>query len=400
MDVSVDDPVLALAQPAALRDPGPVYEALRQQPVYWYEPLQSWLVSRYEHAVEVIRDSARFAADFRRVGEPMPETRVSVQSLDPPEQTAVRHLLVEGIRSIDYAALTGTIEAHAQVLLAGLAARRDFDVVTDFAEPLALDTITQVLDIPAPGLDWFRGVSDRMVDGMDAGVWPDLNEAAAAARSEFAGWADDALRHANRDAATMRLPGEDPAVPAPVLANSLRVVLHAGYASTHKLLGLALVTLLRVPGGLTRFAHADPGQAVDELLRYESPVRAIARACVTDTELGGQPITAGQTVTVLVGAANRDADRFEQPNQLLLDRSPNPHLGFGRGNHSCLGGPLAALQARVVFGVLARTYPAARLVGQPEYRRNLTLRGIATARASLHGHELNPADPTPTQRRA
>jgi cytochrome P450 len=148
------------------------------------------------------------------------------------------------------------------------------------------------------------------------------------------------------------------------------------------------VTLLSQPGALNRMAADDPGLAVEELVRYESPVRAVTRVCVVDTAIGGRPVRAGDAVTVLLGAANRDPARFADPDVLRLDRAPNPHLGFGRGAHSCLGASLTGLQARVVFSTLARHYPDAHLTAAPVFRRNLTLRGLEAVHVALQPPEV------------
>ncbi|MGW6390490.1 cytochrome P450 [Streptomyces sp. NPDC055103] len=121
---------------------------------------------------------------------------------------------------------------------------------------------------------------------------------------------------------------------------------------------------------------ATPASAVDELIRYDAPVQADARVCVADTELGGVTIRAGDPVTLFLGAANHDPLRFDHPAELRLDRAPNPHLGFGRGAHACLGASMAIRLAGSVLGALARDYPDARGVAEPDHRRNLTLRGL------------------------
>lgn len=170
--------------------------------------------------------------------------------------------------------------------------------------------------------------------------------------------------------------GTQAGVAPEVVANSLRVLLHAGYASAAKLLGLTVAALLESADGLAGFRTADPKLAVEELVRYTSPVQATGRVCVTDTWLGETLLHAGQPVTLLLGAANHDPTRFPDPDALLLDRHPNPHLGFGRGAHSCLGSWLATAQARAALRALAERIPQLRAISAPRYRRSLTLRGL------------------------
>jgi hypothetical protein len=286
--------------------------------------------------------------------------------------------MMAAIRAQDSSFISRTIADRTDELLHHLSARPSFDFVTEFAEPLALSAVTAYLGVSVPEPDWFVPASNAISDGMDAGLWPERAAAAAAARARLAKliaeWYADpptegvvgfVIRHA-------RTAREDWAL----ARNTLRVVLHAGYASASKLLSLGAEAILSEPCQLSRWAAADPRVAVEELVRFVSPVQAMARACVVDARLGGAEIRAGHSVTLLLGAANRDPERFKVPETLQLGRRTNPHLGFGRGAHSCLGAPLAVTQAKAVFSALARNYPDAHVVGLPSYRQNLTLRGL------------------------
>ncbi|MFF5970697.1 cytochrome P450 [Streptomyces sp. NPDC012769] len=373
------DPLLRLARPDVLRNPYPAYAELRENtPAFWHETLGSWVLTRHADCLAVLTDSARFASDWRRAGEDIPEPLLSVQTLDPPEHTAVRHLLLDGFRAQDRHALHERLGHQVRELLADLARRPSFDLVGELAEPIALRFVTDFLGVPAPDLDRFVPMSRTVVDGMDAGLWPEKHEPAVTARAELAayagGWLADppergliAYVAAHADAS-----GVEPAV----LRNSLRAVLHAGYESASRLLGNAAAALLTTPGALAAFRAAGPATAVDELVRHDAPVQADARVCVTDTDIAGVTVKAGEPVTLLLGAANHDPLRFARPSELRLDRAPNPHLGFGRGAHACLGASMAIRLAGSVLGTLATDHPAARAVAEPHHRRNLTLRGL------------------------
>ncbi|HEV2451471.1 MAG TPA: cytochrome P450 [Streptosporangiaceae bacterium] len=386
---TVSDPVLALTEPAALRDPGPVYAwLLEHRPVFWHESLETLLVSRHEDGSAVLRDRERFASDFRRAGEELPPAAISVQTLDPPGHTAIRHLLVDALRRLNYRAREEAITRAVRDRLATLAGRPSFDFVSEFAEPLAFSTILGVLGVTGsnePDLAWFRPVADAIVDGMDAGLWPHLAGPAMSARAELSALTENWLMKPPGDGvvAFAAAHAASRGVSRTVLDNTLRVLLHAGYTSASKILSLGVAALLSRPARLNELAAGDPVPAVEELVRYESPVRALTRLCVAGTVVGGHVVRAGDAVTVLVGAANRDPARFADPGELRLGRSPNPHLGFGRGVHSCLGASLAALQARVVFTTLARHYPHAQLTAAPVFRRNLTLRGVQAVHVAL-----------------
>jgi cytochrome P450 len=221
---------------------------------------------------------------------------------------------------------------------------------------------------------------------MDAGIWPETDEPAVSARAELADLTGTWLSHPGSGgligyvAAAAAASG----VARPVLLNSLRAVLHAGFESAGRLLGIGLAALLAEPEGMAKLANSLPGLAMEEIVRFAAPVQADGRACVARRRVGDQLIAAGDPATIMFGAANRDPARFVAPDALDFTRRPNPHLGFGRGAHSCLGQPLAILQARIVFTTIAAGYPRARAVREPVYRRNLTLRGISTYEVSLH----------------
>ncbi|WP_157429744.1 cytochrome P450 [Actinomadura oligospora] len=380
------DPVRALAEPAALPNPHPVFDELRSRdPVAWHDGLGTWLLTRHADCVAVLRDGARFGADPRRAGVAMPPQAVSVQTLDPPGHTAARRPLVDALRELDRAETAPMVAERARALLDGLSGRSSFDVVTDFCEPLTVSTICRYLRVPEPDPAWLAPVAETVAAGMDGGVFPERLEPAMAARADLSaltdGWlADpppDGIVRAVADAVKA---GELDRV---VAANTLRVLLHAGYTSASKLLSLAVITLLERPGALEAFA-ADPSpRAVDELARFCSPVQALGRVCVAPAELGGRKIEPGQDVTLFLGAANRDPARFDAPHDLRPDRHPNPHLGFGRGSHSCLGAPFAAVQTRTVLAVLAERSASLRALGAPDYRVALTLRSPARMRVAL-----------------
>jgi cytochrome P450 len=365
-------------RPDVLPDPYPLYRQLRdERPVYWDEVLGSWVVSRHADCVAVLRDPVRFSSDWRRIGEKTPDALLSVQTLDPPEHGPIRHLLVDGVRAQDLQALEVATTRRVRTLLEPLAGRQ-VEFMSAVIAPLALSTMTSFLGVPDPDLDWFASRSAAIVDAMDSGLRPDRAGPGLAAREELTAlvgrWLAD--RPSGGLVAFLLQRYDEWEVPVPVLMNSVRVVLHAGVESAGRFLGNGLYGLLRVPGGLRGYAAADPSTAVNELIRIDPTVQAEARAVVSRATLGGRDLEPGQSVTLLLGAANRDDRVFDRPDELRLDRAPNPHLGFGRGAHACLGSPLAALLGRATFGALAAAYPAARLAGTPRYRANATLRGL------------------------
>ena len=388
MSSSIDcDPIRELAEPYAQHDPFSVYAPLLdQRPVFWYEPLRSWVLTRHADCAAVLRDSARFSTDWTRVGETVPPAARSIQSLDPPEQTPVRRMFVEAVRAVHDDALRDEVTRQADTRLAALADRDSFDFVTEFAEPLALSTTARLLGVPPPDQAWFVPLANAISDGMDGHLFTERLAPATAARAELAALAGRWL--ADPGAAGVvgfvaRRAGHY-GVDAALTATTLRVALHAGYTSASKLLSLSAVALLDTPGGLAAFRSAEANTAVEELTRYTSLVQGVARACVRDTELAGVTLRQGDAVTLLLGAANRDPARFDDPAELRLTRSPNPHLGFGRGTHACIGSLFAVMQTGIVFSILADRYPRARSVGPPTYPGNVTQRTVGRFDVALN----------------
>lgn len=374
------DPILTIAEPETLADPYPYYARLREQrPVFFYDRLGSWMFSRYAECAAVLKDPAHFAADWRRVGERVPPRAVNMLTLDPPEHTSVRRLFLETLREQDGQAVRRMLQTQTVQLLEVLSARESFDLVTELAEPLALSTTAAYLGVEPPDAAWSSRIGRAIGAGMDAGLWPDRGPAVAAAHEELAdlvdGWLADPPDAGIVGSLTGRI--ADCEVAPDVLANTVRGLLFSGFSSGSKLLGLAMVAALHGKFvGLADIRAADPVRATDELVRFAGPIQAVARACVADTDVGGTLVRAGQAVTLLLGAANRDPERFPDPETVQLDRHPNPHLGFGRGVKSCLGSPFTAVFAQVVFGTLAERFPDAHAVGVPSFHPNLTLRSL------------------------
>jgi cytochrome P450 len=373
--------------PDVIANPYPTYRRLREaHPVYWHEGLQSWVLSRYADCQAALRDAELFTADWRRVGLPTPAPLLSLQTLDPPEQTPLRHLGLDAVRALDMRALEDDARQRAERMLADLAGRERFDFVSGFADRFTLGTIMRVLGVERlePDERWDR-LNDDLDHSMDAGFDADAAEPGLEARRWFNAlveqWLADppaggvlAFVAANEDRA---------GVPHDVVVNSVRAFFHAGFEVPSRFLGNALAALLERPEGLGALRWGPVETSVEELVRFVGPVHAVSRACTRDVQLGGEQVRRGQVVIVLIAAADRDPEQFPDPDELVLDRDPNPHLGFGRGTHSCLGNSIGRMQARVVLSALLERYPATRLAGEPVRRRNATLRGMASLPVTL-----------------
>ncbi|MEU8259277.1 cytochrome P450 [Micromonospora sp. NPDC048999] len=376
------DPVYEPLAPEVIANPYPFYRRLREiNPVYWHTVLDSWVVTRYQECRQVLADTTHFGSDFRRAGIPIPETQLSVQSLDPPEHTAIRHLLVSALHEQPPAAMRQQVADIAAARLSELVGRAGtVDLVSDFARPVALRTISAFLGVPPPDGPTFEQWSNAIVRSMDAGLEPDRAEPGNQARAELSRMVGEWLRDAGEEGfiGVARATARRQDVPAAVLANSLRAVLHAGYESVSRLLGAVLVRLVADPGLLAGAATPhDTDSLVDELLRLDGPVQADARVCVTECAVGTQTVRRGDVLVLFIAAANRDPAVFAAPDAVDLSRRRGMHLAFGRGAHACLGAALATMQLREVVNALQASRIQFTPAGPSSYEPTATLRGVA-----------------------
>jgi hypothetical protein len=361
-----------------LRSPYDTYRRLRgEQPVYWHNQLQSWLVSRHDHCSEVLSRADIFAADFRRAGRSEDQAMVSILTLDPPEHDPYRELIAGGLSPRHWAAVLAENDAW----LADQVSTRlgtEIDLVNELCLPLALRSVAAVMGIE-PINHELMDASAAVVASMFSGFEPAAQAPGMAARAELSRILAETARTA--PAGLLAQVRDHPELP--YLVNSMRVVLLAGINSASRFLGLALMSLLSGPGLESLPAAAQLPTAVNELIRFDGPFQAMSRIVVADCDFHGQAFCRGQEVITLLGSANRDPRIFAEPDALVLGRSPNPHLGFGRGMHACVGARFAVSLTVGLLTCLARQAPGTKLAGQAIMDRNPTLRGVMKLPAVL-----------------
>ncbi len=404
------DPWFGLYNPlrsAHRRDPYPQYRALRERaPVYLHPLLGIWFLTRYEDGAGVLRD-ARFLADrtrsnlFRR-RDPFaalpPAMREgilrSLLMLDPPDHTRLRGLVNRAFTPRVVEQLRPRIQALVDEALDAAAPRGEMDLVRDLAYPLPVTVIAELLGVPADDRERLKRWSDDLtvvIDPIGAGR---SVETAAGAFQELSAYFEtifEARRQHPRDdlvSALVAAEQEGERLRGTELLSLCALILGAGHETTTNLVGNAVLALLRHPGERKRLQD-DPGlieSAVEEFLRFDSPVQATDRVASEDCEIGGQRIEAGRFVAVLIGAANRDPARFPEPDRLDLGRADNRHLSFGHGVHYCLGAPLARVEAQIAVGTLLRRFPDLEGPTEPPgFLPSLTLRGPTALPLSLRG---------------
>jgi len=396
-------PIGPLASPEVLADPYPLYHALRKASPVLRAPLPAeaggelWILTRYADIEGVLHD-ARFSVERERAAlvraNPTLIPRAllgesgafrSMLIMDPPDHTRVRGLVSRAFTPRRAAALAPRIEALVDELLDGVSGSEEWDVMGALAAPLPAIVIAELLGVPARDHRQFKEWSSQLVSGLGAGSPEEARarfEGALGSLLDYLGGIVAERRREPRDdliTALIQARDERDALRENELLATANLLLVAGHETTTNLIGNGLLALLRHPGELARL-HAEPGLlrgAIEELLRFDSPVQATVRIAREPAELGGQSIAEGALVFLSLGAANRDPEVFADPDRLDVGRSDVHHLSFGHGPHFCLGANLARLEAEIAFRRLLARFPRLALAtDKVEWRPNPVLRGL------------------------
>jgi cytochrome P450 len=313
------------------------------------------------------------------VGIDVPEQLQNLQSLDPPQLNPLKRMLVSALKAQDLDALGKRTRELTEQLFAEHTDENEFDWIHAVAAPLALAVSAELFGVPEPGIELYAEISDRIARRMDGGLNPAAIPHGDAARLELSrivdGWFA-AERH--RGVLSALVAGAHKVqLPDHYIRNSASNMFNASYGTLFAAFGNVALTLLEHPETLARL-RAYPvllDTAPDEFIRFDGPAQGTSRVAMEHTELSGQAIAPGQIVMTLFAAANRDPDEFQGPDELILDRSPNRHLGFGWGVHSCLGTLFGNLAIREVLRALMEA-PNLRLRGRPTRRTTATVRSM------------------------
>ncbi|HVG98911.1 MAG TPA: cytochrome P450 [Chloroflexota bacterium] len=358
-------------------DPFPWYRAMRAAgPVRYRPEHDSWHAFGYADVQRVLSEHATFSSQASLGGPPTGgpggpggrEGRTPLQAsligTDPPRHRQLRALVSQAFTPRAIANLAPRIEAVVGELLDRVAESGRMDVIEDLAYPLPVIVIAQLLGIPPEERDRFKAWSDAVVTGASAGVGAAPAVTAGQAHAEMAGYFGGliARRRAQPEddlisgLIAARIDGEG--LSTAELLGFCVLLLIAGNETTTNLIGNAVLCFDESPPALAA-VRADPALlpgALEEVLRFRSPVQSMFRTVARDATLGGQELRAGQRVLAWIGSANRDGEVFRDPDRFDPQRTPNRHIAFGSGVHFCLGAPLARLEARIALtALLART---------------------------------------------
>jgi len=375
-------------------DPYPFYAALRRfSPVHEMGP-RSLLLTRHDDVCEVYRhpgmssDKREEFAPKLGAGTPLFEHHTtSLVFNDPPLHTRVRRLLLGALNQRAIARMEPGLVALVDGLLDRLAQQAAPDLIGDFAARIPVEVIGNLLDVPPDERGPLQGWSLDILYALEPAPSSEVLAAGNAAVSGFLDYLRSlvARRRAHPgdpqvDVLTRLLQGEPEGgrLSELELLHNCIFVLNAGHETTTNLIGNGMHALLGHPSELARLRD-DPAllpTAVEELLRFESPLQLNNRLTTAPLTLRGRDIPAGTFLTLAIGAANRDPDAFPDPDRLDLARRPNPHVAFGHGAHACAGMNVARLEARVAIGRLLARFPRLRADGPPERDPRLRFRGL------------------------
>jgi pimeloyl-[acyl-carrier protein] synthase len=387
-----------LLDPDARRDPYPLYRAFREAAPVHRSDIGFWSLTRYHDVLSVLRDP-RFSVDPRNASQldtmvagdaatPNPIREVGGRALlftDPPDHTRIRGLVNKAFTARVVEGLRPRIRTIVDELLDAVAGRETIDVIADLAYPLPVNVICEMIGVPREDQERFRGLSAQVAPVLDPLSPPDRINTALEGLLQFALYFNERIeerRSAPRDdllSALIAAEDEQDRLSHEELIATCVLVFIAGHETTQNLIGNGLLALLRNPEELETL-RADRGLvrgAIEELLRYDSPVQLTARHALEELEIDGHTIPKGAGVVAFLGAGNRDPAVFVDPERLDVRREKVSPLSFGAGVHFCLGAPLARAEAQIVFDTLLERYPSIELAtDEPEWRDTLTLRGL------------------------
>jgi cytochrome P450 len=371
-------------------DPYPRYERLREiSPVVRADD-GALVVTRHADCAAVTRDArlGHMPADMLAfVGladwkdhPALHQLFTSLLALNPPDHTRLRRLVSSGFTARRVQGLRTAIARMVEELLDSLSGPADF--IEAFAFPLPVNVIGELLGVPPADRPQFQTLVrdwSQLLDTITPEVIAKADPAAATMRAYLASLVAERRRSPQDDLISALVEAEEQGdrLTEDELLTMAALLFAAGFETTTNLLANGLVALLRAPAQLPALFD-DPASAVEELLRFDSPVQLVSRVAWEETTIGGVTMSPGDRVVAYLGAGNHDPARFSSPGRLDLSRADNAPLSFGGGIHYCLGAPLARLEAQIAFPALLRRFPAMRLDGSPGRRDSLTIRGYTS----------------------
>lgn len=403
-----------LLDPGARAEPYGHYRRLRElDPVHrsGFGPL--WCCTRYDDCRQALRDPHMVQPSTVLAGDPDPDDEATVDGtgvtlfgarrriddpvaehsllrLNPPDHTRLRGLVSRGFTPRRVEALRPAVAALTDRLLDDLEDAGEVDLLDALGFPLPVQVIGELVGVPPADRDGFRGLVRAAANALEPGItdeeWLAAGEASVQLQDYFRDLIAERRRTPRDDLASAlvtvqrdsQAEGGAAALTDEEMIATLILIFAAGFETTTNLIGNGVHTLLHHPDELERLRR-DPSldaAAVEEILRFQSPVQMDGRRAAADTEVGGRRVAAGEWVLTFLGAANRDPDRFEEPERFRIQPRETPVLSFATGIHYCLGASLARLEGQVVFRRLLDRFGTIELTAEPSWRNTFILRGL------------------------
>ena len=382
-------------------DPYPWYAQLRRQSPVHRLSERSFFLSRYDDVITAYRDprtSSDKQAEFSPKFGDSPLLEHHTTSLvfnDPPLHTRVRRLIMGALNQRAIKKMEQGLIQLIEELLDNIENQDSVDMIGDFAARIPIEVIGNLLDIPRDERNPLRGWSLAILSALEPIPDPNVLKTGNQAVNEFTDYLRILVSDRRQnpgdpavDVLTRLIQGEqggEKLTEAELLHNCI-FLLNAGHETTTNLIGNGLHALISHRDQLERLA-AEPAlgnSAVEELLRFESPLQLNNRLTTEPMMIGKTTIPKGTFLTLGVGAANRDPDQFNQPDRLDIGRSPNNHVAFGQGHHACSGMNVARLEGRIAFSALVRRFPSIDLKGNPERDPRIRFRGFRKLPVTLN----------------
>ncbi|RNL72110.1 cytochrome P450 [Streptomyces sp. I6] len=402
----MDAPVFAPWSPAFTADPYPAYAELRDRGrVHWFEPTRQWLVPHYADVAALLRDRRlgrtylhRFThEEFGRTPPPPGHEPFhtlndnGLLDLEAPDHTRIRRLVTKAFTPRTVQTLEPTVRRLADELVRELVKNGGGDLLAEVAEPLPVAVIAEMLGIPESDRGLLRPWSADICGMFELNPSEETAARAVRASVEFSAYLRELIAERRArpggDLVSALISAHDQGerLSEQEMVSTCVLLLNAGHEATVNTTANGWWTLFRHPAELARL-RADHGllsTAVEELMRYDTPLQMFERWVLDDIEIGGTVVPRGSELALLFGSANRDPARFERPAELDLGRADNPHITFGAGVHYCLGAPLARVELAASFGELLRQAPGMRLAAEPEWKPGYVIRGLRELRVDL-----------------
>jgi cytochrome P450 len=383
--------------PGFFNDPYPAYAAIRDAaPAFFWEDYGFWCFARFADVSALLRDR-RFGRAVAEPGarEPQPHLeafealeRHSILELEPPEHTRLRNLVNRAFVSRRIEALAPRIETLAHERIDAFASRRSADLIAEYANPIPVAMIADLIGVPRDMgsrlADWSHAMVAMYQFGADRAAEDRAAEAARAFAHYVRGFARLRRADLGEDLVSQLLIAESDGgkLSEDELVATVVLLLNAGHEATVQAIGNGVKLMLEQ--GIDP-AHAFANESataatVEELLRLDPPLHLFARYALEEVEFAGVRLRKGEKIGLLLGAANRDPERFHRPDAFRPERAPNPHVTFGAGIHFCVGAPLARLELAQALPILFKRLPGLRLAERPHYRDTFHFHGLEALR--------------------